>query len=47
MARELGLAWPDVEAATKYDGSPVLKASPQAAVPAGLSDALDTAERPG
>jgi hypothetical protein len=26
MARELGLAWPDVEACTKYDGSPLLKA---------------------
>ncbi len=26
MVREVGLALPDVEAATKYDGSPVLKA---------------------
>ena len=25
IVRELGLAWPDVEAGTKYDGSPVLK----------------------
>jgi len=25
IVRDLGLAWPDVQAATKYDGSPVLK----------------------
>ena len=25
MVRDLGLAWPDVKAETKYDGSPVLK----------------------
>ena len=25
LVRDLGLAWPDVEAGTKYDGSPVLK----------------------
>jgi hypothetical protein len=25
IVRELGRAWPDVQAATKYDGSPVLK----------------------
>ena len=24
LVRDLGLAWPDVEAGTKYDGSPVL-----------------------
>jgi hypothetical protein len=25
IVRDLGLAWPDVQAETKYDGSPVLK----------------------
>jgi hypothetical protein len=42
IVRTVGLTWPDVEAATKYDGSPVLRC--QGCFMAGM--ALDTVAEP-